>query len=234
MGEEVLSLDRAPSKRRESVLRHRPRSPWRGAPAEREDRSVSPEYRYRTTCLSRPSRSPSPKASPPRITEYYGTAQLERRSRSPSPTSAISAPIQRIPPRPPPLPPGRGRRLPLVPGEPMPPYPPGAPMEYYPPEYDQRSRSPSPTSVYSVASYYRRPRLRRLPAIVRTSMMGPGPPFLGPEGEPSFVEPISLPTVDHSPTIPAAEPRSPTRINFPRVCASPTRGPSSNGRGLYA
>lgn len=163
-------------------MKRRSRSPWRGAPEQRRgsERSLSPEYK--TTCLSRPSRSPSPKQlplQPPLASQpepsYYGTTQLERRSRSPSPTRSLPAqsfPLQRI------LAArfaasrlgSSGRRLPPVPsafpcsrsptrivpgsvaGEAG-----GAGMSGYPvSEYEQRSRSPSPcSSVYSLSSYYR-------------------------------------------------------------------------------
>lgn len=166
-----MPLTRSPSRRRDSLKQQqrRSRSPWRGAPEQRRgsERSMSPEYR--TTCLSRPSRSPSPKQQPPTAVQqaatqpepsYYGTTQLEQRSRSPSPTLKPvpqSLALQRLQMRFAAMSRfgagGSGRRLPPVPG---------AGGHHSPPrplvalsEYDQRSRSPSPcSSVYSLSSYY--------------------------------------------------------------------------------
>ena len=259
LGEEILPLGHV---RRDS-FRRKSHSPWRGPAHEvTESRSVSPEYK--TTCLSRPSRSPSPKASPPKIQDnYYGTTQLERRSRSPSPSPSREHAIamqrlQWIPPLPPPPPQGRERRrLPSLPGQPPPPPAPAhhplldlslddiafttdsptsrepgheatvPPTQVAGPtifEYDQRSRSPSPTtSAYSLTaagSTFRRPRLRRLPATVRPPMMAPF--LLTQDTVTGVVEQVPLPTVNHSPTIPHPEQRSPNGINFPRVCGSPT------------
>ncbi|XP_076342693.1 voltage-dependent calcium channel type A subunit alpha-1-like isoform X3 [Tachypleus tridentatus] len=69
-------------------------------------RSISPEYK--TSCLYKISRSPSPNTTPTH-SEYYGKTQLEQRSRSPSPASAHSLPLQRGP---------RGRKLPQTPNKP--------------------------------------------------------------------------------------------------------------------
>ena len=224
LGDE-FQLARSPSKRRGSHIARSSHSPWRGVPPheEQSSRSVSPEYK--TTNLQKASRSPSPKQSPPKVFDYYGTTQLERRSRSPSPGSAHSVPLQRLT-RPPFRPPFiRGRRLPSVPTEPFVQSPSRTPLGYYPCEYEERSRSPSPCSVYSLSSHYRRSRFRRLPAV-----LGPPPvtPFVWPplhqQMQPS-IEQIRLPTLSHSPTIPHPDTDSPsTNFNFPHLCTSPTHG----------
>lgn len=107
-------LGRSPSRRGSGKRSH---SPWKGfrPPHQGRSRSISPEYR--TTCLDRRSRSPSPlhETLPPGE-EYYGTTQLERRSRSPSPSSAHSLPIQRL--RTSGRRTGGGRRLPATPSKP--------------------------------------------------------------------------------------------------------------------
>lgn len=294
LGDDFYPLGRTSSFRRDS--KRTSHSPWRGpaASAERDSRSISPEYR--TTCLNKPSRSPSPKMrSPPKQLDYYGTTQLERRSRSPSPVSSYATPFRRLAAR---FTGGRhSRRLPPVP---PPSYPDIIDIEeagiHYPSELEQRSRSPSPSSVYSMSEYFRRPRLRRLPPApgisgqtssggIHTSerdfdpfsavgaggslmtsgrtgssscfrLLTPGLPTPRPPSAtsatypaaqsihlldtddplsiPSYHEAIQLPTLSHSPTIPHPETRSPTAINFPRVCSSPTHGatPTNNPEGL--
>ena len=252
-----MPLTRSPSRRRDSLKQQqqrRSRSPWRGVPEQRRGsgRSSSPEYR--TTCLSRPSRSPSPKQQPPvsvlqsavvsqpEACSYYGTTQLERRSRSPSPVTVAasqSLPLQRLVHRftavsrmgP------SGRRLPPVPGSHSPPLLPRlVPVS----EYEQRSRSPSPSSsIYSLSSYYSRPVLPPAPADyvaasrLRYPVTIPGSgasqsrighaiiaPFVMSLDQP-ILQHIRLPSVSNSPTRPDLT-QSPNDINFPRVCASPS------------
>ena len=254
LGEEILPLGHVPPERRGS-FRRRSHSPWRG-PSEvelPESRSVSPTEAYKTTCLSRPSRSPSPKASPPKVQDYYGTTQLERRSRSPSP-SIDHRRLQYIPPRAPPAPLGRGRRLPSLPGQPPPPPAPsmgllelddmafttdsptlGADRPFIPSsEYEAHppsSRSPSPTHTLFDSMVTRRPRLRRLPATQRPPPMAPF--IVTQDTATGILEQVPLPTVNDSPTIPNPEQRSPNGINFPRVCASPSMSPTDR-HGLFA
>ena len=144
-------------------------------------------------------------------------------------------PLQRLtrPPFRPPL--VRGRRLPPVPTE-LAHSPSRTPLDYYPCEYEQRSRSPSPCSVYSLSSHYRRSRLRRLPAVIAPPPVTPFVlPPLHPQMAASF-EQIRLPTLSHSPTIPHPDTSSPaTNFNFPHLCTSPTHGtPTSQNTSLYA
>lgn len=242
MGDD-FHLGRSSSKRRDSHITRPSHSPWRGAPHhEQHSRSISPEYK--TTNLHKASRSPSPKQSPPKLLDYYGTTQLERRSRSPSPGSAHSVPLQRLsrPPFRPPL--IRGRRLPPVPTVDTAAAahsPSRTPLDLYPCDYEGRSRSPSPCSVYSLSSHYRRSRLRRLPTVIAPPP--PVTPFVLPPMPHSTMqssyEAIRLPTLSHSPTIPHPDTNSPnTNFNFPHLCTSPTHctptQATSQNTGLYA
>ncbi|KAI1305265.1 hypothetical protein HDE_01408 [Halotydeus destructor] len=110
LGDEFVPLDGAALSRRRGSSRRRSHSPWRGYNGqEKRDHSSTPEYK--TTCLDRRSRTPSPsQKSPPKILDYYGTTQLDQRSRSPSPSDSCQSQWTIAHRR------HRGRRLPLPPG----------------------------------------------------------------------------------------------------------------------
>jgi hypothetical protein len=171
--------------------------------------------------------------------------------------------LQYIPPRPPPAPlgGGRGRRLPSLPGQALPPLP--APqvsllelddmafttesptvgtsdLQFLgSSEYETHAPS-SPTTataqLQTTTSLFDSSISGRRPRLRRlpaTVRPPPVAPFLVTQDTVTgMLEQVPLPTVNDSPTIPNPEQRSPNGINFPRVCASPTTSPTDR-HGLF-